>query len=70
MPKLVQIGTSIINIDRVTHVAIGFVTVLSGGLKKKKAKEVKVFFGKDSITFTDAEADKMLKTLQQDINNQ
>jgi hypothetical protein len=70
MPKLVQIGTRIINIDRITHVAIGFVTVLSGGLKKKKAKEVKIYFGKDSITFTDTEADKMLKALQRDIDNQ
>ena len=70
MPKLIQIGTRIINIDRITHVAIGFITVLSGGLKKKKAKEVKIYFGKDSITFTDVEADKILKALQRNISNQ
>jgi hypothetical protein len=68
MPKLIQIGTRIINLDRVTHVTIGFVTVLSGGQKKKKVKEVKIYFGKDSITFTDVEADTLLKTLQSEMD--
>lgn len=63
MAELITIGTRLINIDKITHVEVGYITVLSKGEKKKKAKEAKVYFGKDSITFKDAEAGELLKVL-------
>ena len=63
MADLIKIGTRMINLDLVTHGVVGYATVISGGVKKKKVKEVKVFFGKDTITFTDVEADQLIKIL-------
>ncbi|UCG78553.1 MAG: hypothetical protein JSV21_01595 [Nitrospirota bacterium] len=64
MAQLIQIGTRIINIDNVNHIALGYVTVISKGERKKKVKEAKLYFEKGTITFTDAEADVLLQELK------